>query len=79
MAFKTKIKMGRDLSEIEQAERATLLNKLVADGVTDGNNVFEFSTNISTRTFTTREAAEQWVAYVNTNNPAPRSATIVEE
>lgn len=73
MAIKTKIIWG----EAGASDFAAKAAELTANGVTDGTSILEEGAII--RTWTTREAAQEWLDFLNSQTPVPLTADIVEE
>ena len=82
MIIKTRICPGRDLTTVEQHAVALELSKAVTAGTTDGQvtrvplNDPVLRTN--TRVWSTLEAANDWVAFMNASF-SPVLAEVVEE
>jgi hypothetical protein len=83
MTIKTRVRLGRKISADELAQVVEYLTAAMAAGDTDGHKVIENKddeaalTNV--RIWATKEAADNWIAFVNTHTPPPLLATVVEE
>ena len=78
MAIITKATWGRE----QTAEELTVIHEYittqVSAGTTDGINYAGLNGNVQTilRTWSTTDAANAYVSFVNTVNPAPTSAVV---
>ena len=83
MTIKTKVYPGRIFLKAEQNAVELKLSEAVAAGTTDGQvtRVPLDNTTLSSaiRAWSTLEAANDWIAFINTFTPAPISAEVVEE
>jgi hypothetical protein len=83
MTIKTRVCPGRLLTsdEIDAVEMKT--SEMVAAGTTDGQvsrvNEFNPVLRTATRAWTTLEAANDWIAFMNRFTPAPVLAEVIEE
>ena len=77
MTIKTRVYWRRELSPTELAARQSKMDELVAAGVTDGalhEDPDRIGFGEAFRTWTTIEAANEWIAFVNTFTPPPTTA-----
>jgi hypothetical protein len=83
MTIKTKVRPGRDFLRTEQDAVELRLSEAVAAGTTDGavtrEPLNDPALRTATRVWSTLEAANDWIAFINTFTPAPVSAEVVEE
>ena len=88
MTIQTTITWQRILSDDEKAARDNKISELVTDGVTDGKIYTDIDGTLvdhtpspshpgGIRVWTTIDAANAWVEYVNTFVPPPESATVL--
>jgi len=75
MAIKTKVTWGNDATAVVNVQVKE--RKLIVDGTTDGTS--EAVDGAIVRIWTTREAAQEWIDFLNSHTPAPAEAVIVEE
>ena len=78
MAFITNTDLGRLETADEKVRRNIKINEMVATGVTDGVKRRGAELWIIDRTWTTLEAANEWLAFINSYIPGPISATVRE-
>ena len=71
MIYKTHVRFERDFTSDELTSKDSRLAEFVDAGVTDGTRDDQ-----GDRTWTTREAADSWIAFLNTFVPAPAVATV---
>ena len=78
MAIQTQVEWNRELTQAEAESIQAQLATAVTAGTTDGSSTGgpSESTTPFVRTWTTTDAANSWVAFVNTFSPAPISATV---
>lgn len=83
MAIKTKIALARNYTADELAKFNAKLAEATAAGTTDGSAQDledpPGSPTASVRVWTTIEAANDWLALLNSFNPPPVSASVVTE
>lgn len=83
MAFKSKIRFGREVTGAERAIIEDELLQAINDGRHDGNPVRENEGNVTLkntiREWATLEDATAWVALMNTFTPPPLGAEAVTE
>ena len=82
MTIKTQIVWKRILEDAEIVAINAKAAEYVSAGVADDNLVVAMDTTIgtnATRIWTTTEAANEWVAFLNTFTPPPVSATVIVE
>jgi hypothetical protein len=83
MAITTRVQFGRQVTN----EEKTIIDASAADakvaGTTDNNPVIEnpesAANHLLVRTWTTVDAANAWITFVNTFTPPPASAEVIEE
>ena len=82
MTIQTRIRLGRNATTEEKAAIVAEIDRVTALGVTDGTSTRENDDNPDTRvlirTWTTTEAANGWIAFINTFVPAPVNSVVVE-
>jgi hypothetical protein len=82
MTIQTRVRLGRNATTEEKAAIVVETDKDVALGVTDGTSTREHDDSpenrVLIRTWTTIEAANGWIAFMNTLVPALVSAVVVE-
>jgi len=82
MTIQTRVRLGRNATEEEKAAIVVETDRVVALGVTDGTSTRENDDNPETRvvirTWTTTEAANNWIAFINTFVPSAVNAVVVE-
>ena len=74
MTIRTVVVWGRGHSPAELTTVSNQIATLVASGVTDG--VLDLVGDTAYRTWTTSDAANAWLTFLNTFSPAPSSATV---
>ena len=83
MTIKTKVYPGRIFLKAEQNAVELKLSEAVAAGTTDGQvtrvPLDNTTLRSAIRVWSTLEAANDWIAFINTFTPAPISAEVVEE
>jgi len=78
MAIKTVVKWGTIKKDQNRLDKLELeLNRLVSIGVTDGSCDADFGG--VTRFWTTVEAAQGWIDFLNSFDQAPISAHVVQD
>ena len=75
MAITTNVVWGRNFTPDESAEFNIELAADVEAGLTDGTHTGDNTTGVI-RTWTTLEAAQDWIDWCNGHTPAPTSAVI---
>ena len=82
MTIQTRVRLGRNATTEEKAAIVVEIDRFVALGVTDGTSTRENDDNLETRvvirTWTTTEAANNWIAFINTFVPPAVNAVVVE-
>ena len=79
MTFITEITYDRVLSATERATRRAYIADLIATGVTDGIVTTPADRpHVGQRTWSTLEAANNWITYCNTFTPAPIYTAVTE-
>jgi hypothetical protein len=82
MTIQTRVCRGQNTTTEEKAAIVVETDRLIALGVTDGNltreNDDDPDTRVVIRIWTTTEAANNWIAFINTFDPPPVSAVVVE-
>jgi hypothetical protein len=80
MAIQSNVVWNRELTQVETESIQTQADVAVAAGTTDGiiTGAIAGPDQIGpvTRIWTTTDAANSWVAFLNTFSPAPISATV---
>ena len=79
MAIETRVKWDRQLSLEELDSIHAKIQTYVDAGVTDGNLIFTNTWEMnpeSYRIFTSEEAANEWVAFLNSLTPPPTKAVV---
>jgi flavodoxin len=79
MGFITQVKWGRLVTEEEQATVQAKIEELNSNNIYQTGVSADPTTGIGSRTWETEEAANNWVAFVNTFTPPPRQAIVVTE
>ena len=83
MTIKTRVRPGRVLTPAEINAVETKTSEAIAAGTHDGQvsrvNEFDPVLKTNTRVWTTLEAANDWVAFMNSFTPSPVSAEVIEE
>jgi hypothetical protein len=83
MIIKTRVCPGRLLTPAEIDATEIKTSEAVAAGTHDGQvlrvNELDPVTRTATRVWSTLEAANDWVAFMNSFTPAPVSAEVIEE
>ena len=83
MTITTQIRLGREWTPAEYDMCLDELSRAIADGVHDGKPIRTNPDNVllktSRRVWTTTEAAQAWVDFVNSMTPPPVSAAVVIE
>ena len=81
MAIETRVRLGRAATQVEKDEIAVRIAAAVSAGTTDGTVVKEFPYDnylrVVIRTWTTIEAADEWVTFSDSLTPPPISAEVV--
>ena len=81
MTIQTRVRLGRNATTEEKAAIVVETDKDVALGVTDGTSTRENDDSpenrVLIRTWTTTEAANNWIAFMNTFVPPPTNAVVV--
>ena len=75
MAIKTAVIWGTDQIDLNIIDQKLL--QLVNDGVTDGNS--NLVNRAVIRTWSTMEAAQGWINFLNSTTPPPVSTEIVQD
>jgi len=80
MTITTQVKFARSLTAEERPIRDAKIAELVSAGATDGtfiNSTDDPNTKTSSRIWTTEEAANEWIAFINTFSPPPVIALVL--